>query len=203
MLFARRIGTVAMISVGLVLMGAVGFAISENTSLWFAFRWALDTAATEGDFRQPHTLGGELVQIALIVVGVGTLFYALATIAEFFAAGHLADLLAGRRTQNMIDSLTDHHIVCGFGRVGRQVARDLQAAHAPAVVIDTDFENRHGAEALGIHFIEGDASDEAVLMQAGIARARSIVACSDSDAVNVFITLTARELRSRPAPHHG
>ncbi len=196
MLFARRITQVALISAGLVLLGAVGLAISENASLWYSFRWALDTAATEGNFQSPVTLAGQIVQIALIIVGVGTLFYALATIAEFFAAGHLADLLAGRRTQNMIDSLTDHHIVCGFGRVGRQVARDLQAAHAPAVVIDKDFENRHAAEGLGIHFIEGDASDEAVLMQAGIARARSIVACSDSDAVNVFITLTARELRS-------
>src|SRR5664280_1064945 len=179
MLFARRIGKVALVSVGLVLLGALGLSLSENASYWFSFRWALDTAATEGNFSSPHTLAGQIVQIALIIVGVGTLFYALATIAEFFAAGHLADLLAGRRTQNMIDSLTDHHIVCGFGRVGRQVAMDLQAANAPAVVIDMDFENRHGAEGLGIHFIEGDASDEAVLLQAGIARARSIVACSD------------------------
>ena len=96
----------------------------------------------------------------------------------------------------MIDSLKDHHIVCGFGRVGSQVTRDLAAARADAVVVDSDGDARDAAEALGIHFIEGDASDEAVLLQAGIARARSIVACSDSDAVNVFITLTARELRT-------
>jgi voltage-gated potassium channel len=195
-LFARRIAFVALISAGLVLLGAVGLAISERVDMWYAFRWALDTAATEGGFPQPRTVAGQLVLVALIVVGVGTLFYALAIIAEFFAAGHLADLLAGRRTQKMIDSLNDHHIVCGFGRVGRQVTRDLVAARAQAVVIDRDGEHSQAAEALGIHFIEGDASDEAVLLRAGIARARSILACSDSDAINVFITLTARELRS-------
>lgn len=63
-----------------------------------------------------------------MLIGIGTLFYALATVAELFIAGHLAELLTLRRTQKMIDSLTNHHIVCGFGRVGRQVARDLAAA---------------------------------------------------------------------------
>ncbi len=195
-LFARRIVFLAVISVGLVVVGSVGLSITENVGLWYSLRWALDTAATEGGFPQPHTLGGQVVVVALIVVGVATLFYALAVIAEFFAAGHLGDLLAARRQQKMIDSLKDHHIVCGFGRVGRQVTRDLAAARADAVVVDSDGDARDAAEALGIHFIEGDASDEAVLVQAGIARARSIVACSDSDAVNVFITLTARELRT-------
>ena len=195
-LFARRIVFLAVISVGLVVVGSVGLSLTENVGLWYSLRWALDTAATEGGFPQPHTLGGQVVVVALIVVGVGTLFYALAVIAEFFAAGHLGDLLAARRQQKMIDSLKDHHIVCGFGRVGRQVTRDLASARATTVVIDRDGEARDAAEALGIHFVEGDASDEAVLLQAGIARARSILACSDSDAVNVFITLTARELRT-------
>ncbi len=130
------------------------------------------------------------------MVGVGTLFYALATITEFFVAGHLGDLLSARRSQRMIDSLTDHHIICGFGRVGRQVARDLNAARAPYVVVDATNASRHLAEGLGLSFLEGDATEDSVLIQAGIARARSIIACADSDADNVFITLTARELRA-------
>jgi voltage-gated potassium channel len=117
-------------------------------------------------------------------------------VAEFFVAGHLGEVLALRRVQKMIDSLSGHHIVCGFGRVGRQVARDLQAARAQCVVVDTNPESGRLAEALGIGFIEGDAADDGVLVRAGIARARSIIACADSDANNVFITLTARELRA-------
>jgi voltage-gated potassium channel len=96
----------------------------------------------------------------------------------------------------MIDSLTDHHIICGFGRVGRQVARDLRAARADYVVVDSTSDSRHLAEGLGLAFIEGDAAEDSVLVAAGIARARSIIACADSDANNVFITLTARELRA-------
>lgn len=180
----------------LLLLGALGLSLSEKVGLWYAWRWALDTAATVGGFPQPHSTVGQIVQVALVLLGVGTLFYALATVAELFVAGHLADLLMLRRTQKMIDSLNDHHIVCGFGRVGRQVARDLRVANAELVVIDADPENRELAESLGICFIEGDAAEDGVLAEAGIARARSIIVCADSDANNVFITLTARELRA-------
>ncbi len=195
-LFARRIAILAAIVLALLLLGALGLSLSEKVGYWYAFRWALDTAATVGGFAQPRSAAGQIVQVALVLLGVCTLFYALATVAELFVAGHLADLLRLRRTQRMIDSLNDHHIVCGFGRVGRQVARDLCAANADIVVIDADPENRELAEGLGICFIEGDAAEDRVLTEAGIARARSIVVCADSDANNVFITLTARELRA-------
>jgi voltage-gated potassium channel len=195
--FLRRIVLLGVVVGGLLLLGTLGLALSEKVGPWYAFRWSLDTAATVGGFPQAHSLVGQLVQIGLILLGVGTLFYALATVTEFFVAGHLGDLLAMRRKQRMIDSLTDHHIICGFGRVGRQVARDLHAARVPYVVVDSDAANRHLADDdLMTSFVEGDATDDAVLRQAGIARARSIIACADSDANNVFITLTARELRS-------
>jgi voltage-gated potassium channel len=79
--------------------------------------------------------------------------------------------------------------------VGRQVARDLRAARAKYVVIDSNTENQDLARGVGVHFIAGDAAEDAVLARAGIARARSIIVCADSDAENIFITLTARELR--------
>jgi voltage-gated potassium channel len=195
-IFLRRIAFLGASVMGLLLLGMAGLALSEDVGLWYAFRWALDTAATVGGFPQPHTTAGQIIHVGLIVVGVGTLFYALATVAEFFVAGHLGEVLAARRTQKMIDSLTDHHVICGFGRVGRQVARDLQAAGAKYVVVDANPESRGRAEALGVRHIEGDATDDAILEQAGIQRARSIIACADSDANNVFITLTARELRA-------
>ncbi len=181
--------------VALLALGALGLALSEGVGFWYALRWAVDTAATVGGFPQPRTLPGQIVHLALVLVGVGTLFYALATVAELFLAGHLAELLSIRRMQRKIDSLTDHHIICGFGRVGRQVARDLQAARADYVVIDSNPQSRELAESLGLMFIEGDAAEDAVLAEAGIERARSIIVCADSDADNVFITLTARELR--------
>ena len=97
----------------------------------YSFRWALDTATTVGGFPDPKDLVGQLVLVGLTIVGVGTLFYALATVAEFFLAGHVGHLLAARRTQKMIDAFNDHHIVCGFGRVGRQVAVACRRWPAP------------------------------------------------------------------------
>ena len=194
--FARRLGLLGVMLVALMALGTIGLELAEHVGPWYAFRWALDTVATVGGFPQPRTVAGQIIHVALIVLGVGTLFYALATMTELFVAGHLGDLLAMRRTQKMIDSLSGHHIICGFGRVGRQVARDLRAARAAYVVIDARAENRERAQDLGERFITGDAADDAVLVRAGITRARSIVACADSDAENIFITLTARELRS-------
>ena len=195
MIFARRIALLGAVVIALLLLGALGLALAEGVGFWYAFRWALDTAATVGGFPQPRTTVGQIIQVALIVVGVGTLFYALASVAEFFVAGHLGELLALRRVQKMIDSLTGHHIVCGYGRVGRQVVRDLRAAGAKYVVVDSNPAVGEMAEHAGRWFVEGDATDDSVLIQAGVERARSIIACADSDSNNVFITLTARGLR--------
>jgi voltage-gated potassium channel len=193
--FSRLIAILGAIVVALLLLATLVLSRSEGVGFWYAFRWSLDTAATVGGFPQPQTLVGQITHIALILVGVGTLFYALALVAELLLSGHLSELLSLRQTRKMIDSLSDHHIVCGFGRVGRAVARDLRAAGADCVVLDQDAAHRDHAERLGAHFIAGDASDEATLQEAGISRAHSIVVCADSDADNVFITLTARELR--------
>lgn len=192
----RRLGTLGLAITALLTVGTVGLAVSEGVGPWYAFRWTLDTLATVGGFAQPHSAPGQVLQVVLIVLGVGTLFYALATVTDFFVAGHLGDLLADRRMQKMIDSLSDHHIICGYGRVGRQVARDLRAARVKYVVVDSNPANRELAMGIGLRFIEGDAADDAVLRAAGIGRARSILACADSDAENIFITLTARELRT-------
>jgi voltage-gated potassium channel len=192
----RRLALLGASVGALLALGMLGLALAEGVGVWYAFRWALDTASTVGGLPEPRTVAGQVIHVLLIVLGVGTLFYALATLAEFFVGGELGEVLAARRTLRMIDSLADHYIICGFGRVGRQVAHDLRAAHLEIVVIDALPDNREAAEARGIPFIEGDASDDDVLNQAGIARARSIVACADSDPQNIFITLSARELRS-------
>jgi len=126
---------------------------------------------------------------------VGTLFYGLVTVTEVFVSGHLAELLQERRAQKLIDATSDHYIICGFGRVGRQVARDLRAAGARYVVVDHNPEMRDHAQGIGVRFIEGEPSDDEVMRAAGVMRARGVIACVDSDADNIFITLTVRGLR--------
>jgi voltage-gated potassium channel len=119
----------------------------------------------------------------------------LVTVTEVFVAGHLAELFEERRTLKAIEATSDHYVICGFGRVGRQVARDLRAAGARYVVVDDNPANRELAAGIGVRFIAGEAADDEVLRAAGIMRARGVVACVDSDAENIFITLSARELR--------
>ena len=135
------------------------------------------------------------MKLLLIMLGVGTLFYALVAVTEFFVAGHLSGLLEERRTLRRVQGFTDHHIICGFGRVGRQLAQDLQANDDPFIVIDPLLENRERAEHMDAPFLLGTPSDDEMLHEAGIARARSVLACVDSDAENIFICLTAKELR--------
>jgi voltage-gated potassium channel len=192
--FARRLVRLMVVIAGVLAAGTIAFTISEDLSPWEAFRWSLDIVATVGSAAHPKTTSGEVTSTLLIILGVGTLFYGLVTVTEFFVAGHLAELLHERRTQRMIDATSDHFIICGFGRVGQQVARDLRAAGARYVVIDPDPDNLALASGVGVRVIEGQASDDDSLRRAGVERARAVVACVDSDAENIFITLTVREL---------
>jgi len=194
-LFLGRLAKLGGLISLLLVAGMVGFAIAEGTSLWVGFVWTLDTIATVGSIPSPETTGGQVLKVLLILLGVGTLFYALVAVTEFFVAGQVTGLLDEHRRQRIVNALSDHYLVCGFGRVGRQVVRDLRAAGAQYVVIDRNPESLEEAAAAGIPYIEGEAAEEQLLRQAGIERARALIACVDSDAENVFITLTARELR--------
>jgi voltage-gated potassium channel len=194
--FTRRLGQLGVLIAALLVSGTVGFVLTTDQGPWDAFVLALDTVATVGSIPAPESTAAQIVKVLLIVFGVGTLFYALVTVAEFFVAGHLGEILVERRTQKEIDSLSNHYIICGFGRVGRQVARDLKAAGASYVVVDSNPDSRELTAAVGVRFLEGPPSDDELLRAAGIDRARALIACMDSDAENIFATLTARELRA-------
>ena len=193
--FLRRLRALLIVLAAIVALGTIGLVITEDVGVWRGFIWTLDILATVGSIPAPETVGGQIVKVALIVLGVGTLFYGLVTVTEVFVSGHLAELLQERRAQKLIDATSDHYIICGFGRVGRQVARDLRAAGARYVVVDHNPEMRDHAQGIGVRFIEGEPSDDEVMRAAGVMRARGVIACVDSDADNIFITLTVRGLR--------
>ena len=143
----------------------------------------------------PDTLGGDITKVVLTIFGVGTMFFVLVTLTELFVAGDLSGLLDERRMQSKIAQLKDHYLICGYGRVGRQVAKDLRAGGVPFVVIDDNPDVREHADDEDVLLIEGRGSDDHTMLEAGIERACAVVACVDSDAENIFATLTARELR--------
>src|SRR3954454_25122215 len=191
----RRLAMLGLALCVLIAGGTVAYALVEDRTLWDGFAWTIDTVATTGSIQAPQDTAGEIVKVILTLLGVGTLFYALVSTTELVVTGELGTLLSERRARKMTERLRDHYIVCGFGRVGRQVASDLRAAGALYVVVDDDERNRDAAYAPGVRFIKARPSDDEALRDAGIARARAIIACVDSDAENIFIALTARELR--------
>jgi voltage-gated potassium channel len=193
--FMRRLAMLMGVLAALIVVGAVGLSLIEGVSLAFGLEWILDTITTIGSIHEPPDTAGRVLRSVVALLGIGTLFYAFVTGAEFFVSGQLSGLLDERRTEKMIDSLTDHYIICGFGRVGRQVARDLRAAGVDHVIVDNNPENRDLARSLGAAYIEKEAADDEVLFEAGIDRAKGVIACVDSDSENIFIALTARELR--------
>jgi voltage-gated potassium channel len=192
----RRLGILLALLAALILLGTLGYAAIEGTSPAYGFDWTIDTITTLGSLPDPRDAGGRALRVILELLGIGTLTYGLAMVAEFFVSGGLTGLLDRRRTQRMIDEQTDHFIVCGYGRVGRQVVRDLRQAGVAHVVIESNPPALELARAAGLLVVEGPAADDETLERAGIARALGVIACVDSDAENIFITLTAREMRS-------
>src|SRR5688572_16438239 len=172
----RRIALLIASVAALVLGGAHPISASEDGSYWRGVTWALDTVATIGAVQETHTLGGDVTKILLTVFGVGTMFFVLVTLTELFVAGDLSGLLDERRMQRKISQLKDHYLICGFGRVGRQVAKDLKGAGVPFVVIDDNPEVREYAEEMEVLLFEGRGSDDEVMQEAGIDRARAVLA---------------------------
>ncbi|MFC3175335.1 potassium channel family protein [Novosphingobium bradum] len=135
--------------------------------------------------------------IATIVLGCTGMIVLTGALVQAFTHYQLKRLLGIDRMQTQIERLTDHAIICGFGRIGVQLAKELHAARSPFVIMERSPEKLAEAEALGYLTLLADATDEAGLAQAGIARARVLATVLPSDASNVFITLSARSLNPR------
>lgn len=186
-----RFGVAAL--VGIIVAGTVGYA-----ALGFAWLDALyqtvTTVSTVG-FREVHPLsaGGQAFTIVLILVGVGTALYTFTQVLEVVVEGHVQEVLGRRRMEREIARMAGHVIVCGFGRVGRNLAQYLTGAGEDVVVIETDPERAAAAEGAG-NVVRGDATVDEVLKEAGIERARVLVTALTTDAANLFVTLTARSL---------
>jgi voltage-gated potassium channel len=188
----RRLTIALAVLASVMVAGTVGYLI-----LGFGFLDALYqtvTTVTTVGFRevQPLSDAGKIFTIALIVVGVGTALYTLGVIIETLLEGQLPEVFGRRRMERKITGMHDHVVVCGWGRVGRAIARDLAAMGSRPVVVDND-PIRVGD--VPYPAVLGDATDDEVLGRAGVQRARALVAALDTDAGNLFVTLSARALR--------
>jgi voltage-gated potassium channel len=150
-----------------------------------------------GEVRATESDGLRIFTICLIVSGCSALVYIMGGIFQLITEGELNRALGRRRMTKDIDALKDHVIICGFGRIGRVLSDSFGQARMPFVVIDQDARRLEEAKSAGVLTCEGDASQEQVLEAAGVMRARALATVLPNDALNVFITLTARALNPR------
>jgi voltage-gated potassium channel len=173
-----------------------GYMVIEGWSFLDALYMTAITITTVG-YREvePMSQAGIIFTIIVLFVGVGSAFYILTALVATIIEGDLGQIFGERRMKIAIERLKDHHIICGFGRVGEEIAREFMERGASFVVIDRDPEALDRARATGFLIVQGDATEEEVLKQAGIERCTSIIAAADSDAGNTYITLTAKILQ--------
>lgn len=188
----RRIRSGLMALAVVLFIGTVGYIILGFTVLDALYQ-TVTTVTTVG-FREvkPLSGAGKGFTIGLILVGVGTALYTLTVLLETFVEGHFLEHMEGRRMERTIMRMSDHVIICGWGRVGRASAAHLAEAGQRVVVIDRDPER---LEDVPYPYVLGDIGTDDVLIAAGIERARALVAALADDSANVYATLTARALR--------
>ncbi|MBS1910573.1 MAG: NAD-binding protein [Bacteroidetes bacterium] len=182
----------------LVTVGSVGFMAIEKTSVVDAFYMAVTTITTVG-FGEVHPFSpeGRVFVIGYIVLGVGAAAWAFATGAEMLLGDKLWASVRQRRMKQTLMKLEDHYIICGFGRLGRPIITDMRSRGEQFVVVENNGAKEERLLDAVVPFVIGDATQEEVLLRAGLLRARGIVITLDNDAENVLAVLTARELNPK------
>lgn len=185
-----------LLLVGVFVFGTLGFVVIEGWSAWDAFYMTLTTVTTIG-YREVHelTAAGRAFNIVLIIGGVGTALYTLSVLMALLVEGELHDRWAQRRRERMQNQLTQHFILCGFGRIGSVIADEFRRQRVPFLVIESSAAYVKAATDAGYLALAGDATTEDLLKRAGIERARGLIAAVGTDAENVYIVLTARLLK--------
>lgn len=150
--------------------------------------------STVGNWSDRLSWDEKLWEILMCIFGIGASFYALGAITALLTSGEMRRALGRRNLVDKIKSIQHHYIICGFGRMGQSICQELTYDQMPFVLIDLDPDKTAIADSLGYTYLLGEASDEKVLEQAGIERAKGLVACLPHDADNVFVTLTARSV---------
>jgi len=190
----RLLPALALLTI-ITAIGIAGYVVIEGWTLTEAAYMLVITLFTIG-YEEVHPLStnGMYLTMLVIVTGVGTSIYLAGQAVEIIVEGEMFGYQRKKRMAREISGMKDHYIICGYGRVGHQVAEAFEQTKVRYVVIDAKPETKDELEPRGIPNIIGDATSDDTLMEAGIQRARCLIACSDSDVANVYVTLSARAL---------
>lgn len=178
--------------------GTLGYVLIEHWSLLDAVYMTVITLTTVG-FEEVHKLSpaGRAFTIGLIALGLGAVTTVIGSAVEIAFGDQVREILGRQRMERRLNEIKSHSIICGYGRMGQEIAREFQARGLTFVVVDRNPQLVGAMEAAGIPHLIGDASEDDVLQRAGVVRASSLIAVAPTDADNIFITLTGRSLNPR------
>jgi len=191
----RHLAISIVLSLLILVTGTAGYIIIEDWRFLDAFYMTIITISTVG-YREVNQVGdiGRLFTIFLVVIGVGFTFYVMAAVVQFMVEGRVRIIMGRRRLDKKINRIKNHYIVCGYGRIGRVLCRNLQGTPYDLVVVEKNPELVRVMDEDGVLYVSGDAADETNLLRAGIKRAKGLVAALATDTDNVFLVLSARQL---------
>jgi voltage-gated potassium channel len=176
-----------------IALGTVGYSIFEGWGLFDSLYMTVITITTIG-FKEVHELSatGRAFTVVLIFFSVGAVFYSLNNAARILIEGELRDIFGRRKVKNKIKRLKGHYIVCGYGRMGKIICKELKNTGVDFVII----EKGHIPEAMenDLLFVQGDATLDETLREAGIAKAKGLISVLSTDAENLYVVLSARGL---------
>ncbi|RIV67531.1 potassium channel family protein [Flagellimonas aequoris] len=193
-LMRSKIVLALSLMVFVLLIGVLGYKFFSDFTWIEAIYMTIITVTTVGFSEvRPLDADAKIFTVFLIVTSVFIFGFAISVVSEYILARNSLEQLKKKKVQKQIDGLSNHVVVCGYGRNGMQAAEKLMAYRKPFVVIEKDKEiiERHGEEVL---FVEGDANEDEILMQAGIDRAQYLITAVPDDAANLFVVLSARQL---------
>lgn len=176
-------------------VGTAGFMALLGEDAEDALYRSVVTASLTGLDNRPSGTGAELLTVFLVLAGLTIFAFVASILVEVVARGVVTGAWGERRRRRTIEHLRDHYIICGYGRVGRQVGAEFAEAGVPFVVLDFNLDALDVAREREVLYLEGNGTDDDDLTAAGLARARGLVVSSDSDADNLYITLSARAAR--------
>lgn len=192
----QKLRIILVATAGAVILGSLGFMLLEGMSFVDALYMTFITLSTVG-FGEvaPLDASSRIFTMFLIVFGVTLFVFAGSVIGQMILEGQLQETFGRKKMEGKIRRMSGHTIIAGFGRVGRQVAGIYAHRRAPFVVIDKEEDTLQRLLECGYLFVHGEATDDAVLRKAGIEEARTLVSTLPDEAQNVYLTLTARDIK--------